>query len=420
MEQIQVFEYGVLKIGQVINGVEFTSAHYKALENCYGDNRDGKFPYYGLIKDGIKFKQYVGLLCVGNLSIEVLPKLDRESDESSWHDRLIGMLQRVYKLDITVPTSAAQKTKRLPIFDVFLQRFLDEVDKLLVRGLVKCYHQQEENLSTLKGKIIWGKHLASNSAHKERFFVNYTTYDREHILNRIIRKALYAVSQVAVTPELRGRATTTLFDFPEVEDVSISPDTFNNLVFDRKTEDYAPAIRIAKLILLNCMPDLHHGRNNVLAMMFDMNKLWEEFVFCILRKKLKGYHVSSQVVEKYWSSKTVPKTIRPDIVIKDAQHNVIAILDTKWKQPEDSAPSDADLPQMFVYSQVFKTRTVALVYPGDKSDVHGIFNAFNVQCDMLFMPCQNDFATWENEIIGKVDKWLAPTSPLISSLHGSL
>ena len=187
MKPITVYEYSSLYKKDLGDKV------YNALVNLFGDDKNDKFPYYSLIKDGIRFKQYVGVLCVGDQIIEVLPKADKsKNDDNSdnWRDCLVHMLRRVYKLDVKSPSKAPQKLTSSAILDIFIYQFLNEVDTLLNRGLVKCYHREEKNLFALKGKLLWNQHLSKNVIPKERFYVNYTSYDYEHILNRFLRQAL--------------------------------------------------------------------------------------------------------------------------------------------------------------------------------------------------------------------------------------
>jgi 5-methylcytosine-specific restriction enzyme subunit McrC len=136
-------------------------------------------------------------------------------------------------------------------------------------------------------------------------------------------------------------------------------------VFDRKTERYKEAILISKLLLLNYRPDITGGRENVIAILFDMNKLWEEFVYRRLKKEeiTLDISVKRHQSEDFWNSEKIskPKTIRPDIVIKKKSETIV--VDTKWKIIENFTPDDEDLRQMFVYNLYWKCNKSILLYP---------------------------------------------------------
>ncbi len=68
-------------------------------------------------------------------------------------------------------------------------------------------------------------------------------------------------------------------------DIKVSDSLFSKIKFNRKNLAYKNAIAIAKMILLQYHPDIINGRNDVLALMFDMNKLWEKFVLVSLKDK---------------------------------------------------------------------------------------------------------------------------------------
>lgn len=399
MQTIQVFEHESLKV----NERGFTETHLQILGRFLGNNDEVKFPYYSLIYKGVKFSQYVGVLCVGDLTIEVLPKADKSKpDYKCWHDNLIKMLDKVYKLDVKVPSSASQKIKtNSAILDVFIKHFLDEVDVLLNRGLVKCYHKEDGNRNAMKGKLLVNQQLRRNCVHKERFYVRYNTYDYEHVMNRILRQALAVVPQVTQNQHLFGRASSLLFAFPELQEIVVDTEMFEKLQFDRKTEDYRDAVALAKLLLLHYFPHGINGKEDVLALMFDMDKLWEEYVFVMLRRLLgNGFRVKGQDRQSFWTSCSGndPKlrTIRPDIVVRRNNGTDTFILDTKWKCPNDGKPSDGDLHQIFVYQQLFKAQKVALIYPStDNMTDHkdGFFftdinQSRGSNCDMLFLPIE--------------------------------
>ena len=152
--------------------------------------------------------------------------------------------------------------------------------------------------------------------------------------------------------------------------VPVTADTFDRLRLDRNTQRYHRSLELARLIILNYSPDLQGGSNNVLAILFDMNKLFERFILVHLRRAQSEFKngklsITGQASERFWKS----KTIRPDVVI---DFHTLAnaeriILDTKWKIPKDDQPSDDDLKQMYVYNLQFGARRSFLVYP--RSDV---------------------------------------------------
>ena len=396
-DPIRVYEHEALKVG--VKG--FEDKHLELLSKFLGDKGEEAFPYYALINHGVKFKHYVGVISVGNIQIEVLPKADKnsgEEDQDLWENHLLTMLKAVYKLKVTLPSNAEQQVKRSRVLDVFLNRFMDEVERIMHVGLVKAYRRVEDNRTSLKGRLVMSKHIIKNIVHQERFYVEYTTYDRNHIFNRLLYKTLRVIQDISASNDINLRAKRLQFEFPELEDIVPTEALFYRLGFDRKTEDYREAIELAKMILLNYMPNMRYQRgNSVVALMFDMNKLWEEYVYVILKRQLTDYTVSAQRYKDFWQSDTKGgKIVRPDIVIeKDGK--CIAVLDTKWKIPYDGKPSDEDLKQMFVYHKYWSTNLTALLYPGTENrQVIGHFvkgKVITAECSMFYLPISSERAS---------------------------
>ena len=423
MPSILVYEHQPLLVKETIKGVTFDTQHFEALTNRLGKKDEETFPFYSLIKDGVRFKQYVGVIQAKDLTIEILPKTDKGNDDDSdddeknhWRDVLLKMLCQVYKLNIRSIGQTSQRLQKSSILDLFIMRFLDETERLVHTGLIKAYRKEDENLPALKGKLLLSKHFAKNTVHQERFFVRHTVYDQGHIMNRILRQTLSCISESSVNTFLQQRAANYLSFFPELELVAVTEDLFSRLVYDRKSDDYREAMTLARLILFNNMPDLSPGRHETMAMLFDMNRLWEEFVYVTLRKYLPDCTVKDQVRRDFWESPV--HVIKPDIVIR--KNNDLYIMDTKWKVPRNSSPSDADLHQMYVYYKYFDAKGVALVYPKSdpkaKSIIPGAFTDDTVggpkktaSCDRMFLPVPAaDFnvRSWQDEIVGVVQDWL--------------
>ncbi|MGI9229627.1 MAG: McrC family protein [Gammaproteobacteria bacterium] len=403
LPNISVFEHDSLRVGQQ----SLSPDQLEALRRFHGEGT----PYYSLIHNGIKFNKHVGVIQVGQTVIEVLPKVDKDDNPDTWRDVLIFMLQAVDFFEIHAPSSSDLRLKTNSILDLYFEIFISKLEYLLRRGLVKKYRRTEGNKTTLKGSIQFAKHISQNLVHQERFYVRYSSYDKEHDIHAILYKALKLLSQINTNVQLSGRLGALLLDFPEIYDMKISETLFAriNTALDRKTEPYRDALAIARLILLNYHPDISRGPNNVLALMFDMNLLWERFVYVSLRKhKEKGTTITAQNTRDFWKPVSGYRSrMRPDIVLNKDRENCM-VLDTKWKNLNRANPSPEDLRQMFVYMKYYKTKKVALVYPGPEDHIQrgqyydhvtaGSKELSDEECSVISVGVKEKIKSWQKKI----------------------
>ena len=403
---ITVFEHQILKIDK--GEVRLTLPQLKSLQSYYGDG----VPYFSLTHNGVQFNEYVGVIQVGNLLIEVLPKADRYStDKDSWRKMLVGMLKTVYGFDIRATSNAHLKIKPNTILDLYFELFIKEVEALLHGGLIKRYRKKEGSINVLKGSLLFNKQIQFNISNQEKFFTRYTTYDTSHPLHQIIYKTLYLLKQINVNQSLNSRLGSLLLNFPEMPNINVTDATFNKIVFNRKSLVYKKAIEISKMILLHYHPDVSKGKNDVLAIMFDMNKLWEQFVFHSIKKyKSNSFSILRHQRKNFWTSSSgTANTIIPDIVIKNAKNESL-VLDTKWKNLNGKNPSPDDLRQLYVYHHYYNANKVALVYPGNYSNINGYyFEPDNTRsektCSILSLEENYNIRQWQMEISNKIEAW---------------
>jgi len=392
---------------------------YQEQQNKTGEKR---IEFYRILNKGIQFTNYVGVIQAGNLTIEILPKTDRQRTTAAnltvdnlqkqdadqrltWHDVLLKMLKECRLLQVNHVDYASLNLKSNSILEIYLELFLTEAEKLLHEGLIKKYRKTEGNKLAMKGQLLFAKNIAQNLIHRERFYVRDTEYNRTNIFNQLLYKTICLIPSITTNTWLTDKVNRLLLDFPEMPDCKVTSDTFNKLVYDRKTVRYKEALLISKMLLLNYRPDITGGSENVIAILFDMNELWEEFVYRRLAKSAKaGEIVSRQQKKNFWwnSSTGYHKKVKPDIVV--FKNNRKIIIDTKWKIVEDNSPGDDDLKQMFVYNLLWDAEKSYLLYPGNKTKCEGSYLHFNLSeskkksddkglynhCSLMFLDLLNE------------------------------
>ncbi len=394
---IQVFEHTTLSVRH-----PFTEAHFRRLVQ-YNERHGNRYFDVGLNR--IHFRNYVGVIQVGNLTIEILPKADREPESNEqkmkWQGALIDMLRLVGFIRVASLSDARLRLRPSSLLDIYFESFLAQVEELVHHGLVRKYRQTCGNLPALKGRLLFQQHLSRNLVHREQFYTAHVFYDRNNPFNQILKVALNVLIRVSSSSHLAALAESLCIMFEDIDDINVTEKTFSRLRFTRNTERYRKSIQLARLIILNYMPDVRNGREDVLAILFDMNVLFERYIYAQLKwaeEKVTPRHITfkPQVSRRFWTAKGILKTIRPDIIaqVSTESGSKCIVLDTKWKIPYNGKPSDADLQQMHAYNIQFGACHSYLIYPkvNTMTDLEGRFfrgealpQSYDHQCGMFFL-----------------------------------
>lgn len=382
---IQVFEHQTLRVGDVINDICFDESAFKALA-LYQEKQQVK--YFSLVYNGVKFSHYVGIIQIGKLTIEILPKADKVNtpNPAKWQKVLVEMLSYCQLIKVETLGIGQVQLSSNRILDLYFSRFLNKVNQLLIKGLPKDYLPKEENLRVLKGRLNLPKQLRKNQLNPERFFVQHTTFSHQHLFNQVLREALKVLYKVHLNPVLKLQLQQVLAIFPKLPAYAVKSRDFDLLFQIKKYQPYRELIEISRLILFNFSPDIRSGRNHLFALLFDMNTLFEEYVYRRLKvlenDKLK---VQRQTAKPFWQR----RMIRPDLVLQIGDKKYV--LDTKWKVLNKVSPSMEDLRQLYIYCQYFHAEQGVLIYP----NVHQLTNKKAIP----FQPTNNEHFTVKGQIL---------------------
>ena len=348
------------------------------LENKGGQDADDVMSVH--VKGGrpyIKTGRYVGTIQTKDGQvIEILPKIYKtgnmeEDDKKLCRRVFLKMLASFQQSQAKSFQDANLDTREnFPILEVYISRYLSEVERLLMDGIKKNYTQIEENQKFLKGKLLIQKQISKNCADKTKFAVRYLKYIENIPQNRIIVSTLYKLSKISQLTNNINRCYSLLSFFSDIPPSSnIEADLNFSLRSNRLFSTYENLLQWSSQFLLNKGFTTFSGNHVNQSLLFSAEKLFESFIAHLFKKYAKDYAVSSQhskyfLVDKYGDTEHGKFRLRPDIVVesKDAgnfsAYDTI-IIDTKWKNLDSSMPDKnylidiKDMYQLYAYGQKY-------------------------------------------------------------------
>lgn len=374
----RVTEHERLRLGDVCNGHTFRAHHLESLA-VFGEHTGQR--YFTLGHTSVRFRNFVGVLATPELTVEILPKVDRippSGATGAWQNVLLDLLYHCGYVRTANAGTAFLSLRSGSLLDWYLDNFITELQTLLRYGLLHHYQAREAQLGVLKGRLNLSRQLRENGFHRERFQVTYDQFTDRHPANLMIGAALQKLQFLPLNPERRGQLKYLAQLFPKPNAAEklqlLSPEQIQS---DRRLDRYQTALTITRHILQDERPDVRAGRYRGLALLFDMNLLFEEYLYRqLLHWKPAGVQIERQQSAAFWGS----NRLRPDLVIATPEDRWV--LDTKWRVLTHPQPSAEELRQIYVYCDYFGASKGVLVFPATEAWEESFRRQFSPLPDM--------------------------------------
>ena len=325
------------------------------------------------------------------------------------------------------------------ILELFIHLFIEEVEKIVKKGLIYKYVDKNENLNVFKGKLDINSHIKYNFSHKERFFMKFDEFSVNSLENIIIKLTIQKLKKVSINPKNKENLNKIGHYFENVTILENSIENLKYLTFDRMNDYYKNAIQWSKIFLDNQSSSIFSANNGEIpSILFPMETIFENYIanklvniiqeksYCELLFKIQDSSCS------IFSSISLNNTkidnnilrIRPDIVIKNKNTKEIFILDTKWKvlnKLDDKFKiSTEDIYQMLAYVKTYNDRNknnytckkAYLIYPATNMRENTfsvkdklIFKTDDFELNIYFVDLSSDENT-ENSLINVLDNFI--------------
>lgn len=294
----------------------------------------------------------VGALTVGDRHIIVRPKivdLNRlifmvgyARDSKIWRDELVSL-------------DAADE-----LLPALAEAFSRITTRTLESGLLHGYRSVTDTLTVLRGRVLAGEQMSRHYGLPVPLAVEYDDFTADIAENQILAMATMRLLRIPRVTETARRLLRRLRR--TLDEVTLPPSgsAVPRWQPSRLNSRYQTALRIAEIVLAAKSFEHHLGDLTISGYMFDMWRVFEDFVTVALGEALaaRGWHCRAQAKLHLDVGGNVP--MKPDLLCHKGLST--AVVDAKYKAEHPEGFPNADLYQLLAYSTALGLGEGHLVY----------------------------------------------------------
>ncbi|WP_198358112.1 McrC family protein [Streptomyces fildesensis] len=237
-----------------------------------------------------------------------------------------------------------------------------QVDRALRQSLLQGYRATEETALVVRGRIREAEQIRRHFGAAIPVEVAYDEFTTDIAENRILRTAVERLLRLPEVP--RDVRRKLLHQRARLADVTaiVRGQPIPTWHPTRLNSRYHRALHLARAVLDGASADHAPGGLHIDGFLFDMNKLFEDFVTVALREAFRGSVRTARLQDPHHLDEASAIRMKPDFVLYEADGVPSAVVDAKYKAEKRGGYPDADLYQMLAYCTALGLREGHLVY----------------------------------------------------------
>ena len=221
------------------------------------------------------------------------------------------------------------------IYDLFAEILSKGVSYLLKQGLHKEYILNEDNLTTLRGKLNLQGTIKERIAQQTRLACEYDELTINNVFNQIIKTTVgVLISKPDVKNERKNILRKLMLFFDSVDEIEQPAIKWNLLRYDRNTRTYQMMHSLCYFVLQNLILSTEQGNTKMPEFSNEhMNLLFQRFVMEYYRKHYPEYKAVAKQIKWNFSDNSVGALsmlpiMQSDITLTLGERTLI--IDTKY------------------------------------------------------------------------------------------
>jgi len=315
----------------------------------------------------IKAKSCIGVIKYKNIHLQILPKLICANDKTeNILKNLIFMLSYTRKLEIKTSNADKLYASENPFIEIFIREYAKSLSECLKRLTPKNYIFEEDNLTYLKGKIKFAENIRHNSCNQAKFYCEYDEFSENNALNQLflfVSECLYNISKDSHNRKI---LKFIINYYSEVDLVRFDRFSAEKIRLSRNQDLFRKPFMLAKMFIEKTSVDISKNRFDSITMLWDMNKLFEEFVFEIMKRMQEELQckITAQIGRRLLRGDNSKKRNTFVDIMAEKDDGEKIVLDTKYKKFRGLTDvANADIFQVSTYCLLHNATHAVLIYP---------------------------------------------------------
>ncbi|RSN31735.1 restriction endonuclease [Amycolatopsis sp. WAC 01416] len=260
-------------------------------------------------------------------------------------------------------TENVQVSEDRGLLPALARLFATQADKALRQGFLKGYRSIDETAIVMRGRVRMTEQSRRHHGRLVPLELTRDEFTDDIAENRLILAACERLLRLpdGIPAAARGqllRLRARLSGITPLQRGGKPPTWYAS----RLNARYHRALRLADIVLRGASVEHHPGDVTVSGFIFDMARVFEDFVTAALREALaerQGYCV---LQARHFLDEHKAVRIIPDFVRYSADGTPLAVADAKYKAERPAGFPDADLYQMLAYCTALDLPTGHLIY----------------------------------------------------------
>ena len=301
----------------------------------------------------------VGVLTVEGTTLEIEPKASL--------DALVHMVSRGGR-QATLEHQVVKREAGRSVPTALARALAHEASALAAGGLMRGYRTVEESAMVVRGRWDVPRQLGRRPGMPLPVELTLDDFTVDIDENRMLAGAIAVAKRFdGLSPAVRTALDASSIDLAGVQPIRLGS-RLPRISLDRRSERYAPALRIARWVLEQAAWTQRSGRQQGHGFLVEMAAVFESFVAAELTcaLQMRGLTLGSQETEWRLDSDGV-LMFRPDLVVRDGSR-IVTVADTKYKVLAGGLRSvrNADAYQALAYATAMGAKNAELIYTGEQ------------------------------------------------------